>query len=120
MPTGTPYNQRNIVLAPFTFSDLSAKKQRPVLIISNEEYNRNNDDFLCCAITSNPREYHQSLEILPKDMEEGNLQFISRIKPGKLHTISKGIILRKIGKLSKNKSREVVKNLDVLISIDEP
>ena len=49
---GTMYKQREIVLVPFPFSDLSSAKKRPVLIISNNDYNQRFDDVVVCVITS--------------------------------------------------------------------
>ncbi len=50
---GITYNQREIVLVPFPYSDLTTTKRRPVLIISNNDYNHNFQDVLVYVITSN-------------------------------------------------------------------
>jgi mRNA-degrading endonuclease toxin of MazEF toxin-antitoxin module len=44
------HKQGDIVLIPVPFTDLSNKKQRPVLIISNDDYNQMTDDVLVVAI----------------------------------------------------------------------
>ena len=50
---GTTYKQREVVLVPFPYADLSATKRRPVLIVSNNDYNNSFPDVLVCVITSN-------------------------------------------------------------------
>ena len=52
MRFGIMYSQCDIVLIPVPFSDLSPKKQRPVLIISNNHYNNLTEDIVVVAITS--------------------------------------------------------------------
>ncbi len=47
------YRQRDIALVPFPFSDLSARKVRPVLVLSNDQYNQQSLDVLVCALTTN-------------------------------------------------------------------
>lgn len=47
------YRQGDIVLIPFPYSDLSATKQRPVLVLSNTNYNKMQSDLVVAAITSN-------------------------------------------------------------------
>ena len=42
MTSGMSVNQRDIILMPFPFTDLSQIKRRPGMIISNHEYNSNN------------------------------------------------------------------------------
>ena len=51
MKGGTMYKQRDIVLIPFPYSDLSGAKQRPALIISNKNLSKS-QDRMCCLITS--------------------------------------------------------------------
>ncbi|MEK6886775.1 MAG: type II toxin-antitoxin system PemK/MazF family toxin, partial [Nanoarchaeota archaeon] len=52
MKGGIVYKQRDIVLIPFPYSDLTGAKQRPALIISNNKINHTQDK-ICCLITSN-------------------------------------------------------------------
>jgi mRNA interferase MazF len=47
-------DQGDIVLVPVPFTDLSAHKQRPVIVISNDAYNRRTTDIVVVAMTSNP------------------------------------------------------------------
>ncbi len=47
------FNQRDIVLIPIPFTNLSSSKRRPVIIISENEYNHSNPDVIVVAITSN-------------------------------------------------------------------
>ena len=49
------YRQRDIVLVPFPFSDLSMQKVRPVLILSNDAYNQQSSDIVVCGLTTNLR-----------------------------------------------------------------
>lgn len=44
------HNQREIVLVPFSYSDIRTTKKRPVLIVSNDAYNRQFDDVIVCVI----------------------------------------------------------------------
>ena len=51
--SGIIYKQREIVLLPFPYSDLSSTKKRPALIVSNNNYNERFNDVVVCVITSN-------------------------------------------------------------------
>jgi mRNA interferase MazF len=52
MPSTTTFSQGDVVLVPFPFSDLSAIKQRPALVISPERLNEARPDLVVLAITS--------------------------------------------------------------------
>jgi mRNA interferase MazF len=47
------YKQGDILLIPYPYSDLTAIKQRPVLVLSNSYYNESHQDIVVAAITSN-------------------------------------------------------------------
>jgi len=45
-------DQGDIVLIPVPFTDLSSQKRRPVIVISNDTYNRKAADIVVVAMTS--------------------------------------------------------------------
>jgi len=73
------YNQGDILLIPIPFSDLTASKKRPVLVLSNSIYNQETEDILVAAITSNLYEKRYSVLISNDDMKEGTLKVTSSI-----------------------------------------
>ncbi|MBI4738005.1 type II toxin-antitoxin system PemK/MazF family toxin [Candidatus Woesearchaeota archaeon] len=119
MTNGTTVKQRDIILIPFPYSDLSQEKKRPAVIISDSEYNTHNEDVICCAITSNPREYHQSIEINNQDLDDGSLMFNSRVKPSKIFALNQSSVIKRLARLNIPKSKEVVKQLNISIKIEE-
>jgi mRNA interferase MazF len=69
------YRQGQIVLVPFPYSDLSGSKRRPVLIVSNDEYNTSFPDIVVAAITTKTTKTDDfSIELKSEDLEIGNCQ----------------------------------------------
>lgn len=87
------YDQKDIVLIPFPYSDLTESKKRPALIISNKRLNKT-EDRICCLITSKSRK--EDLEIKKSNFEKGNLPFKSYVRPYRIFTINEKIILKKL------------------------
>ena len=48
----TTYKPGDILLVPFPFTDHTATKQRPAVVLSSELYNRSNPDLIIAPITS--------------------------------------------------------------------
>ena len=48
----TAYNYGDIVLVPFPFTDQSAVKKRPAVIVSSDTYNSKRPDIIIMAVTS--------------------------------------------------------------------
>lgn len=105
MNAGMPYNQQEIVLIPFPYSDLTGSKQRPALILSNEKLNIT-DDRICCLITSNTPV--DGIPISTKHFETGALPFDSWVKPHRLFTIHHKIIIKKLCTVTKDFHEKVV------------
>jgi len=114
MKSGIRYEQGEIVLAPFPFTDLSTIKQRPLLVISNNNYNDKTEDLVTCGITSNPKDAEFSVLIDNKDLISGSIPLKSRIKVDKLFTLNQKIIKKKIAKINNEKFFEVKKELLIL------
>jgi len=101
MKSGAKFNQGDIVIVPFPFSDLKSSKMRPVLILSKTKNNKNFDDILVCGITANLRNSPYSILIENKDLESGNIPVKSKIKIDKLFTIEKKLAIKKLGRLNR-------------------
>jgi len=95
------YEQGEIVVVPFPFSDLSSIKQRPVLILSKNVDNKISDDIITCGITSNLKDVKYSVLIDNADLEKGEIPAKSRIKIDKLFTLDKNIIKKRVAKINK-------------------
>jgi mRNA interferase MazF len=108
MKGGTMYEQRDIVLIPFPYSDLTGAKQRPALIISNEKLNKTQDRICCLVTTNKPKE---SILIKKDSFEKGKLPFKSWIKPQRLFTIHEKIIKKKLCTINNRFHKEVLKEI---------
>lgn len=102
MTSGIQFEQGEIVIVPFPFSDLNMTKQRPVLILSNNRHNSSSDDIITCGITSNLKDTEYSILIDNDDLEYGNLPIKSRIKIDKIFTLEKTLFKKSIGKINKS------------------
>ncbi len=87
------YKQREIVLVPFPYSDLSFSKRRPVVVISNNNYNKAFPDVLICVVTSNIFKDEYSVDLSDSDLESGILPEKSIIKCHKLFTVEQNQIV---------------------------
>ena len=105
-------NQQEVLLVPFPFSDQSGKKVRPVLVLSNNNYNRSGEDVIVCAITSNLKQNRYSVIIDEKNLETGRLYEKSSVKIDGLLKINKNLIIKNIGTLNKNTFQKVISILE--------
>ena len=97
----------DVVVLPFPFSDLTASKKRPALVIAAVE----GDDVILCQITSRLRTDRYSIPLANSDFKIGGLNLVSNIRPNRLFTAEKTIIQYKIGSLSDKKLNEVLKSV---------
>jgi mRNA interferase MazF len=109
------YNQREIVLVPFPYSDLSSAKRRPVLIVSNDHYNQNFPDVLVCVITSNLHKDRYSVALENEDLEIGVLPESSIVKAHKLFTVHQDRIVRKFSQVKPEYFEDVSAKIKHLI-----
>ncbi len=116
MPSGTKFESGEVVLVPFPFTDLSQSKRRPVLIISNLQHNTATRDLISCGITSNLSNRAFSVLLDSSDMVEGALPVRSRIKYDKIFTLEKNLVIKKVGKISPLKLRQVKDSIISLLS----
>lgn len=92
------YKQWDIVLIPFPFTDLKVVKKRPGLIISPDHFNWDEQDVIIVYLTSNLKSRDRVGDYRIMKWEAANLPKPTLIRM-KLGTISKSIILKKLGRL---------------------
>ena len=97
----------DVVVVPFPYSDLSSAKKRPALILGTPEVN----DVILCQITSRQRYDKYVIDLKDSDFRQGKLNLDSFIRPNRIFTADKSIILYKIGSLKEKKINEVIDNI---------
>ncbi|MBV4436330.1 type II toxin-antitoxin system PemK/MazF family toxin [Clostridium tyrobutyricum] len=93
----------DVVVVPFPFSDLSQSKKRPALVLADLK----GYDLILSQITSQNVSDSYSIKLKNSDFEEGALIKNSNIRPNKIFTADRDIVLYKIGHLSEEKIKEV-------------
>lgn len=94
----------DVVVLPFPFSDLSATKKRPALVIAA----LTGDDVILCMITSQAAHDDYAVSLTTADFVAGKLPQESNIRPNRLFTADSNIILNRAGAISKKKVQDVV------------
>ena len=106
------FTKGDIVLFPFPYTDLSNRKLRPCLVISDEM----GEDILLCQITSKKiRKDKYSVEIKQNNTIDGSLQIDSYIRANMIFTASRAQILKKFCMIKDKQYTEVVNVINNLI-----
>jgi len=93
----------DVVVVPFPYSDLSNSKRRPALVVAR----LTGDDVILCQITSQTIRDDYAITIVDADFSEGSLKTTSNIRPNRIFTADKNIILYKVGRLKPNALKKV-------------
>ena len=97
----------DVVVVPFPFSDLTQTKRRPALVVAN----LSGDDLILCQITSQNINDSYSIAITNADFSNGGLNKNSNIRPNRIFTADRKIIIYKIGQLKAEKLAEVTRKI---------
>jgi mRNA interferase MazF len=100
----------SVVVIPFPFSDLSLAKRRPALVLAN----LSGADILLCQITSHYSAEKHVVSLKTTDFITGTLPVNSYIRPTRIFTADKNIILRTMGVAS---HEILTKTIDNIVSI---
>lgn len=103
----------SVVLVKFPFSDLSASKLRPAVVLADAD----RDDWILCQVTSNAYSDNHAVEISESDFASGSLMRTSYARPGKLFSANSSLMESVAGHLNKPKLSAVV---DAVVTILKP
>jgi mRNA interferase MazF len=108
----------SIVLVPFPFTDLSATKLRPAVVLWVD--NKGNDVTLCFISSQNvthlgPEEF--SIDPTDAEFPGTGLKVASKVRVAKIVTLERFLITRRIGKLGSNQIQQLNKVLTTTFQI---
>ena len=101
----------DVVVVPFPFSDLTRSKRRPALVVAELEA----DDLILCQITSQDIRDNYAIPLDETDFESGIINQKSNIRPNRIFTADRHIIIYRAGHLKSDKISETInKILEIL------
>ena len=103
----------DVVVVPFPFSDLTRAKRRPALVLAT----LSGDDLILCQITSQAVRDEYAIPLQDSDLRDGSLKRPGNVRPNRLFTADRGLILYMVGRLDDVKIGEVIdKAVEILKS----
>ena len=111
------FNRGDVVLVPFPFTDLTAQKQRPALVISSNSFNRSFADIVLVGITSQiPLDLPANdYPLTSNEQRMAGLPRPSIVKAAKVVTLSQALIRKTIGRLPAQTVDHIVAKLEAVI-----
>ena len=111
-----PYQQGDIVLVRFPFTDQTGSKKRPSVVVSNGNINRG-PDLILAQITSNIRNDEFSFRLYDNCLTV-RLHKVSEVRCHKIFTAAETIVIRKISSVRGSALNELLQkvkeNFDVM------
>jgi mRNA interferase MazF len=93
----------DVIVVPFPFSDLSASKRRPALVVAT----LTGDDVILCQSTSKTILDDYAMPLANGDFQNGGLNQESNIRPNRIFTADSNIALYRIGAIKSPKLSQV-------------
>jgi len=93
----------DIVMVPFPFTDQTASKNRPAVVVSSDAYNKQRLDLIVMAVTSQIKASPALGEIEIVDWQKAGLLKPSVVKPV-IATLEKSLVRKRLGSSQKKTS----------------
>jgi|SRR3989344_7002931 len=103
----------DIIVVSFPFTDLSAMRRRPALVMSSIQ----GEDIIICEITSKIRIDPYVVLLENQDLMFGRLKVNSIIRTNRILTIHRNKIIYKFDKISDSKLKEVLDKIKSIFNI---
>jgi mRNA interferase MazF len=113
-------NKWDVVVLSYPFTDLSAAKVRPALVISPDSYNRSSQDAVFVLITTNTSRrgpFDFILQTSHAEFATTGLRFDSAVRIDKIFTLSNKLVVRPIGRFGPKLIAEVEKQLRLFLEL---
>jgi mRNA interferase MazF len=110
----TTYKFGDVVLVPFPFTDQTATKKRPAVVVSSDDYHADHINLILMGISSQLSPTLRAGEAIIKEWKKAGLIGPSAVKPV-LTTIEKRLVIHKLGKLSQTDVKAVEQALKSIL-----
>jgi len=104
----------DVVVVSFPFSELTQAKRRPALVLAA----LTGDDVILCQITSQAVRDQYAIPLTTADFSGGSLQKASNIRPNRLFTADRRLLLYKVGTVSTARLAAVIQALIDIFQAD--
>jgi mRNA interferase MazF len=109
MTTGRNYmvfRRGDVVLIPFPYTDLSASKTRPAVVVSSDIYHEARSEFLLAYVSSQISQANPTIDYVLADWAAAGLLKSSFVRP-KVAAVEPALIVHRVGALSTRDLLEV-------------
>jgi mRNA interferase MazF len=110
----TNYKFGDVVLVPFPFTDQSASKKRPAVVVSNSAYHADHINLILIGVSSQVSASPRVGEVVVADWRKAGLIGPSVVK-AVITTVERRLVIRKLGALSDADRKAVEKALRVIL-----
>ena len=104
------YERGDVLLVPFPFSDLTATKVRPAIVVSSDTYHSTEPDLILAALTTNLVQVKSTVDYALKGWKAAGLKYPSAFKPV-VFTLDPDRVIHHVGALNKSDLKEVDQRL---------
>ncbi len=112
------FQRGEIVLVPFPYTDLSAAKTRPAVVVSSSAYQAVRRDLLLAYVSSQTSVAVAPLDVLLQDWQQAGLLKPSFVRP-KLAAIEPKLVVHTVGKLSPRDMTEIDRALRLALALTD-
>jgi mRNA interferase MazF len=114
-----PFEQFDLVLVPFPFTDTPITKRRPALVLSDATMFNQSIDRSVMAMITTATNVPWPLDVAIQDLAPTGLQTPSIVRM-KLFTLDHSLVIKKIGKLADRDAVAVRSALQQLFKLSQP
>lgn len=93
-----------MVLVRFPFSDLSQTKLRPAVVLAEA----GRGDWVLCQVTSKSYADSRAIRLEDTNFSAGSLRVLSYVRPGKLFTANRDLIISEVATLKSISLQQVI------------
>jgi len=112
------FQRGDIVLIPFPFTDLTATKTRPAVVVSSDTYQNHRSELLLAYVSSQITKANSSVDHVLLDWKTAGLPKPSFVRP-KIAAIEPDLVVYQVGKLSIRDVTEVDRCLRHAMALNE-